>query len=120
MLDLAGHDLERRKLFLFLIVFALESLVLVAEGVDFTAEGIIVGNLPGHPEIAGDHAEQRNRTEKCKYDNYIQRMMGDMNAPQPPMQRVRQNDYKIMLLHSSPIQISARYPRSVNLSRGEP
>jgi hypothetical protein len=48
----ASHLLKGYQLLLFLVVVALELMVLAAEGIDFRTEGIVIGYFPGHPEVA--------------------------------------------------------------------
>jgi len=50
--DFAGQQLELGELGVLLIILSLERVVLTAERIYFRPQGVVIGHLPGHPQVA--------------------------------------------------------------------
>ena len=94
----AGEKLEGGHLVAALLGFLLKLLVTVAHGVQVRPEIIVVGDLPGHPHVAGGHADQREETKQRESHEPVEQRVRYMDAAQAPVQRVGDYDNEIGLL----------------------
>lgn len=81
--DFGGEDLEGGQLLFAGVVFFFEAEVALADGIDFSAQGVVVADFPEHAGVGSSNTDETDSAKESKSQDPVQNAVGDMNSPQP-------------------------------------